>query len=206
MIPSKVIRPLIGGHGLHHNFHGWLNTIRRHVFTTSPKNYGDDDGDSSQDQIADGMGVGDPTQAQGQLSASSISNGFNVLDKDLAILKLQISDINVGLRDLDSKVEKKFDYVNEQFHDLNKKFEDINKKIDTKFDCLILLIVGGVLLKGLGIKQLPCNPLRKLRRQILLSPHYKQFAGIQAPAENQLQTFVANLYTDSQHHPMLSMA
>ncbi|RPA98214.1 hypothetical protein L873DRAFT_1915212 [Choiromyces venosus 120613-1] len=94
------------------------------------------------------MGAGDPTQAQGQLSASSMSNGFNVLDKNVVIPKLRVSDINTGLRDLDSKVEKKFDYVNKQFHNLNKKFEDINKKIDMKFDRLILLIIGGVLLKG----------------------------------------------------------
>ena len=52
-----------------------------------------------------------------------------------------MNDIKSSLRDLDSKVDKKFDGV-------DKKFDDVNKKIDTKFDRLMLLIIGGVVLKG----------------------------------------------------------
>ena len=59
-----------------------------------------------------------------------------------------MNDIKSSLKDLDGKVDKKFNDVNEKF---DKKFDDVNKKLDdvnTKFDCLMLLIIGGVVLKG----------------------------------------------------------
>jgi len=45
-----------------------------------------------------------------------------------------MNDVKSSLKDLTSKVDKGFDHV--------------NKKIDTKFDRLMLLIIGGVVLKG----------------------------------------------------------
>ena len=50
------------------------------------------------------------------------------------ILKVKIADIKSSLTDLDRKVKKKFD--------------DINKEVSIKFDCLILILVDGVFLKG----------------------------------------------------------
>ena len=54
--------------------------------------------------------------------------------KGVTILKIQMYEIKSSLLDLDSKVDRKFD--------------EVNKKIDTKFDRLMLLIIGGVVLKG----------------------------------------------------------
>ena len=56
-------------------------------------------------------------------------------------MKLQVNDIKSGLKELNNNVNKKFD-------DVNRKFDDVNKKIDTKFDRLMLLIIGVVVLKG----------------------------------------------------------
>jgi len=52
-----------------------------------------------------------------------------------------MNDIKSSLTNLDAKVDKKFDHV-------NKKFDDVIKKIDSKFDRLMLLIIGSVVLKG----------------------------------------------------------
>ncbi|RPB00299.1 hypothetical protein L873DRAFT_1805441 [Choiromyces venosus 120613-1] len=45
-----------------------------------------------------------------------------------------MNEIKSSLKDLGGKVDKKFD--------------DVNKNIDGKFDRVMLLIIGGVILKG----------------------------------------------------------
>lgn len=45
-----------------------------------------------------------------------------------------MNEIKSSLKDLGSEVDRKFD--------------EVNKKIDSKFDRLMLLIIGGVVLKG----------------------------------------------------------
>jgi chromosome segregation ATPase len=45
-----------------------------------------------------------------------------------------MNDIKSSITNLDAKVDKKFD--------------DVNKKIDSKFDRLMYLIIGSVVLKG----------------------------------------------------------
>jgi len=63
-------------------------------------------------------------------------------------IKTSLKDIKTSLKDLETNVNKKFDHINEKFDHVDKKFDDVNKKIDTKFDRLMLLIIGGVILEG----------------------------------------------------------
>ncbi|PWW72281.1 hypothetical protein C7212DRAFT_348324 [Tuber magnatum] len=73
--------------------------------------------------------------------ASPRSEEFHLLDKDVTILKTRVNDIKLDLKDLHRTIDKKFD-------DVGRKFDDVHRKIDVKFDRLMLLIVGCVVLKG----------------------------------------------------------
>ncbi|KAF8457821.1 hypothetical protein BGX38DRAFT_1157598 [Terfezia claveryi] len=52
-----------------------------------------------------------------------------------------MQDVKSSLKNLDHKFDKRFD-------DVNRKFDDVNKKIDRHFERMVLLVLGGVLLKG----------------------------------------------------------
>ena len=56
-------------------------------------------------------------------------------------MKFQIDAIKSTLKDLSDKFDR-------EFSSMDKKISSMDKKIDSKLDRLMLLIIGGVVLKG----------------------------------------------------------
>ncbi|KAG0639567.1 hypothetical protein HOY80DRAFT_1000865 [Tuber brumale] len=108
--------------------------MARRCFTASPRNRSDGDELPAHEQNTDGQAQGDSGPVQGTFGVSPRSEEFHILDKDVTILKAQVNDLKLDVKDLHRTIDKKFD--------------DVHEKIDNKFDRLMLLIIGCVALKG----------------------------------------------------------
>ncbi|PWW72198.1 hypothetical protein C7212DRAFT_339059 [Tuber magnatum] len=71
---------------------------------------------------------------------------------DVAILKMQTNEIRANMKALDYKIDTKFTQLD---HKIDTKFTQLDSKVDTKFyqvskkfDTLMMLIIGGAVLKG----------------------------------------------------------
>ncbi|RPB25240.1 hypothetical protein L211DRAFT_867239 [Terfezia boudieri ATCC MYA-4762] len=134
MLSSKILRLSFCSYysqGFHHGLRGGLNTMARRGFTASSRNRKDDN------------------ELQSTSSAATFTiEKLHTLDKDITILKSLVADVKLSLRELDRKVDKRFDNVNSKFDDVDWEFEGVDWEFDKQFSRLVLLIVGGFVLKG----------------------------------------------------------